>query len=136
MPLDSIGEHSTYDISSFFQETTVLLGISATFTGPLRDCQFYNWVGAKSNVSGGQAGTLFLDESSAPTVNNIYQAATQAAAAEPATHGSPATVAATTFGARIAPQKIVLRYIRAVYVNGATGQTGAFELQTALAPLN
>ncbi len=124
------------DVSQFNLETSTLLGSSATFTGPLRDCTNYNWAGAKANVSGGQAGTLFVDESSAASGANIYQVATQAAAAEPATHGAPGTVAATTFGARIVPQKTILRFIRAVFVNGATGQTGTFELQSALSPLN
>lgn len=124
------------DQSQFIVETTVLLGISTTFTGALHDAASYNWFGAKANVSGGQAGTLFIDESSAASGSNIYQVATQAAAAEPATHGSPATVAATTFGARIAMQKTVLRYVRVVYANGASAQTGTFEVQSALSPLN
>lgn len=124
------------DTSLFTVETTTLLGGSATFTGAMHDAAAYNWFGAKSNISGGQAGTLFIDESSAASGANIYQVATQAAAAEPATHGSPGTVAATTFGARISPQKTVLRFLRAVYVNGASAQTGTFEVQSALSPLN
>lgn len=130
------GIQAVGDISSFTVETTVLLGASATFTGAMHDGLNYNWFGAKSNVSGGQAGTLFVDESSAATGANIYQVTTQAAAAEPTTHGSPATVAATTFGARITPLKTVLRFLRCVYVNGATAQTGTFEIQSALSPLN
>lgn len=124
------------DTSVFTTETTTLLGSSATFTGAMHDATNYNWFGAKANVSGGQAGTLFIDESSAASGANIYQVATQAAAAEPATHGSPGTVAATTFGSRVAPLKTVLRFLRAVYVNGATAQTGTFEVQSALSPLN
>ncbi len=124
------------DVSVFTTETTTLLGISAAFTGAMHDAGDYNWFGAKSNVSGGQAGTLFIDESSAASGANIYQVATQAAAAEPATHGSPATVAATTFGARIAPTKTVLRFLRVVYVNGGVAQTGTFEIQSSLSPLN
>lgn len=124
------------DVSQFNLETSTLLGASAAFTGSMRDTTNYNWAGAKSNVSGGQAGTLFMDESSAASGANIYQVATQAAAAEPATHGSPATVAATSFGARIVPTKSLLRFIRFVYVNGGIAQSGTFEIQSAMSPLN
>lgn len=124
------------DVSQFNAETTTLLGSSATFTGSMRDTTNYNWAGAKSNVSGGQAGTLYMDESSAASGANIYQVASQAAAAEPATHGSPGTVANTTFGARITPTKSLLRFIRFTYVNGASAQTGTFEIQSAMSPLN
>src|SRR5579864_4747767 len=66
------------DTSLFTVETTTLLGSSATFTGAMHDATAYNWFGAKANVSGGQAGTLFVDESSAAAAANIYQVATQA----------------------------------------------------------
>ena len=36
----------------------------------------------------------------------------------------------------LVPVKTVLRYVRVVYANGGVGQTGSFEVQSALSPLN
>ena len=119
------------DATNFITESTTALGSSATFTGPLRDTFNYNWAGLKSNAD--QAGTLFLDESDASSGSPIMQVATQASAASPATHGAPGTFVGQE--ARIAPTKTVDRFIRAVYVNGATAQT-VFRLDSATSPLN
>ena len=120
------------DVTQFYLESSTLLGSSATFTGPMRDCTTYNWAGAKAGAS--VAGTLDLDESSAASGANIYQVATAATAASPAAHGTPASFSGQE--ARVAPSKTVLRFIRIVYVNGASAQTGTFDLGSALGELN
>lgn len=120
------------DTSSFVLESTTPLGASATFTGALRDCAAANWVGAKASAD--VAGTLFMDESDASSGSPIYQVASQASAASPAAHGTPASNSTGT-EARIVPTKTLLRWVRTVYVNGATIQ-GAFRLNTSYSPLN
>ena len=126
------GISAVVDASLFTLETSTPLAAGATFTGPLRDTLIYNWfaVQAFSDV----AGTLFVDESEASSAQPIFQVATQASGAVPATHGSPGTQA-TGQTARLGPVKNLLRWVRAVYVNGGTIQA-TFRLNTSLSPLN
>lgn len=119
------------DQSAFFQDSVITLAASATFTGTMRDMQNHNWYGAKAGAD--VSGTLDIDESDAATVTPIYQVATQATAASVATHGAPGTFAGQE--ARIVPQKVVLRFLRTVYINGATIQA-SFRLTSSASPLS
>lgn len=87
--------------------TTTILGANATYTGSTLDAlQFKRFTGA---VSASHAGTLALEQSDDGIT--WYRLTSTAITA-----GTPAKFT----------EDIVLRYIRMVYINGATAQTSFF----------
>lgn len=116
------------DISLFFAESSTPLAANGVFTGPWRDSLLYNWIGAWSLAD--VAGTLNIDESPDSGGVGAVQVTTQAAAAIGA--GLPNT---GKFLARATAQKVLMRYWRVRYVNGATIQA-SFNLQSTESPLN
>lgn len=118
------------NLNQFFSETTAALGAGATFTGPWRDAQVYNWFGAVALTD--QAGTLYLDEADAATPTITNEVNKQATAATDANAPSPPAAGQQ---ARVAPTKTVLRFVRVRFINGGTPQTRLVILST-LAPLN
>lgn len=129
LPVDqSLSAFAVKDISVFFAESAVALGANGVFTGPWRDSLLYNWIGAWSLAD--VAGTLNVDESPDSAGVGAVQVTTQAAAAIGA--GLPNT---GKFLARITAQKVLMRYWRVRYVNGA-GAQASFNLQSTESPLN
>lgn len=107
----------------YFAETSTVLAANAAATGATHDTSqdanasdtiFGNWSRFRAFASSDQAGTLTVQQSADKT--NWYQVG---------------TASTTANNGAVLESLVCLRYVRAVFTNGATLQT-KFEFDTAL----
>lgn len=130
-----VAEGNTEDIEKNlnFPLSVTPLGAAATFNGPTLDLGFnHTWDAVRAVASSDQLGTLYIQESrDGATWRTIRPTYTPAGAT---VSGDGITIPANAGSAAHFEAPVMLRYVRAIVINGATAQA-SFDFNLALISL-